>query len=367
MVLLLCERPGVMGDEKDKIATVNKEIEVINAKTENLKKEEKSILNDIYAIELQYEKAVIENNKLKMQLKDTEEEIASKNSEKELLDQDIIKSKENLRKILRILYKMGDNSYLKLLVRIDSFDQLFKNYRFFIVLVSYKSMELEKLKTNILRLTKVKQELQTSHNHLLTLQKQKEGKIRVIRSLKQEKLDLIKKTNNDRQDYLQLLDELRDESTRLNDMIYGKQTKRPPRTLDLDHLKGKLNWPLKGKVISSFGKKKSTRFDTYIINNGINIQPTISSDVHAIYSGEVVFADYFKGYGNLVILQHSKNLYSLYGHCEKILKLKGDYVEEGELISIAGDTGSTTGKSLYFEIRTQSTAQDPLDWLRKTR
>jgi septal ring factor EnvC (AmiA/AmiB activator) len=350
---------------KDKLSTINKEIAQINAKLGNLKKDEKSILNDIYRIELNYEKAVIENNKLKMQLRNMQEKINKKSSEKRQLENEIALSKKNLKKILRILYKLGGNSYLKLFIRVDSLDQLFKNYRMFTALIGFKSEELEKLKTNVMRLNQVRQELQTSHDNLRALQRQKEQKIRNIRGHKRSKLNLVNKINNDRKKYLQLLDELRNEAARLNELISGKEVRRPMKTLDLEQIRGRLIWPLDGRVVSSFGKKRSTRFNTYIINNGIKIKPSGSADVRAVYNGTVVFANYFKGYGNLVIIQHGKNLYSLYGHCEKIFKEKGDNVREGELISVAGDSGSTSGKVLYFEIRTQSTAQDPLRWLQK--
>lgn len=352
---------------KKKSNDIAKQIDDINIKLAKLKKEEGSILNDIYKIELQCEKAIIENNRVKIRLKDTKEEINKKNAEKQVLEREVQKSKKNLKKILRILYKVGENTYLKLFIRIDTLDQLFNNYQMFVSLINYKSGEIDKIKNNLRRLQALKEELHVEYNNLRELQKLKEQKIRHTRGLKQVKVRLINKINNDRQDHLQLLDELRHEAARLNKLIHGKNVKRPMGVIDLAKIKGKLRWPIKGKIVSSFGKKKSTKFDTYIINNGIKIKPRGSDEVRAVYAGEVVFADYYKGYGNLLIIQHSKNLYSLYGHCEKVLKKKGNPVKEGELISIAGDTGSTHGKCLYFEIRAQLTPKNPLNWLRKMR
>jgi septal ring factor EnvC (AmiA/AmiB activator) len=350
---------------KNKLAAINTEIDEINRKLSGLKGKEKSLLNEIYSIELQYEKALIENNKLKLQLRHAGQAIKTKNTEKKQLEKNIAGSKINLRKILRILYKIGGNSYLKLFIRVDSLEQLFHNYRLFTALIGRQSAELEILRTNINRLNQVKQELQASYDQLKSYQQKKEQKVRRIRSLKQGKLNLIGNINNDRKKYLQLLEELRGEASRINEIISGQPSKRPMRTLDLKRLKGRLRWPLRGKVVSSFGKKRSTRFDTYIIENGIKIKPSGSANVRSVYSGEVVFADYFGGYGKVVIVQHSKHLFSVYGHCEKIFKKKGESVEEGELISIAGDSGSTVGRVLYFEIRAQSNAQNPTLWLRK--
>jgi septal ring factor EnvC (AmiA/AmiB activator) len=353
------------GKDKEKLDTIAKQIDDINSKLEKLKKEEGSILNDIYKIELEYEKAIIENNQIKMQVSKSEAKLKKKNAEKKKLEIEIERSKKNLKLILRLLYKIGGNAYLKFFIRIDNLDQLFENYRLFISLIDYKADEINKLKVNIQQLLAVKKELEDYHANIKNLQRQKELKLQEIRNLKQSKMTLIHQINNDKDQYRRLLDELETEAAQLNKLIYGKPLTRRLGTIDLDRIKGKLNWPIKGKVVSFFGKKKSTRFDTYIINNGIKIQPGDSDQVKAIYPGEVVFADYYKGYGNLIIIQHAKNLYTLYGHCEKMFKQKGDNVNEGEVISLAGDSGSTSGKSLYFEIRTQLKPQDPLNWLRK--
>ena len=327
----------------------------------------KSLLNDIYELELKYEKEVIESNKIKLLLSETRGKIEKKESEKKVLEEEIGKSKKNLKKIIRILYKVGGNTYLKIFIRVDSIDQLFKNYRFFMALIEYKSDELNKLKENVARLNRVREQLQTEYSNRKALNDLKEQNIRNISGFKRGKLNLINKINTDKNDYIRLLDELKLEAARLNEVISGKKVKSSLRVIKLSRLKGRLPWPIKGKVISSFGKKRSTRFNTYIVDNGIEIRPAGSDTVNSVYSGDIVFADYYKGYGNLIIVQHSRDLHSLYGHCKEFLKKPGDSIAAGEAIAIAGDTGSTYGKSLYFEIRTNIKAQDPMEWLRKKR
>lgn len=352
---------------KKKLDTIKGQVDAINNKLKNLKNEKKSLLNDIYEIELRYEKEIIENNKVKLQLNDTRRKIDKQEGEKKSLEREIDKSKKNLIKIIRILYKLGGNSYLKIFIRVDTIDQLFKNYRLFMTLVEYKSDEINKIKKNISRLNKVKEQLQTEYLNLKTFSDLKEQKIRNISGLKRGKLNLINRINTDKKDYLRLMDELKFEAAQLDKVLSGKKVKSSLRVLDLKRIKGRLQWPIDGKVISSFGKKRSTRFNTYIVDNGIEIRPSGSGRVKAVYSGDVIFADYYKGYGNLVIIQHSRDIRSFYGHCKNILKKKGDPIMTGEEIAIVGDTGSTHGKSLYFEIRNNVKAQDPMKWLRKKR
>ncbi|MCP5102954.1 MAG: peptidoglycan DD-metalloendopeptidase family protein [bacterium] len=350
---------------KKKVDSIDGQVDAINKKLTDLKKEKKSLLNDIYEIELKYEKEVIGSNKIKLQLTDTRGKIKKKEKEKIGMEQLVDKSKENLRKIIRILYKIGGNTYLKIFIRVDTIDQLFKNYRLFMSLIRYKSEEINRLKENIRRLNEIRSQLQAEHTKLQGFKEQQDQKIRNVRRFKQGKLNLIRRINNDRKEYVQLLDELKYESARLNEVISGKKVKSSLRELDLKKIKGRLRWPVRGRVISSFGKKRSTRFNTYVLNNGIKIRPTGSNRVKAVYSGDVAFAEYYKGYGNLIIIQHSRELYTLYGQCQKFLKKKGDHIMAGQEIAIVGDTGSTTGKSLYFEVRTGLKTQNPLTWLRK--
>lgn len=352
---------------KKKLADINSQIDTINNKIITLKQEKKSLLNDIYNIELRYEKELIETNKVILQLRNAEEKIYVKEAEKKDLESQIEVSKEKLKKIVRILYKIGANTYLKIFIRVDTIDQLFKNYRLFMSLVRFKSEEIDKLKANILLLNNLRMQLQDEYAKLQGFKQLQEEKMRNIRGLKQEKLNLVKKINADKDDHVQLLEELKYEAARLQEVLSGRKVKSSLKVIDLKKIKGRLSWPLDGKVISSFGKKKSTRFDTYIFDNGIEINPKSSDHVKAVYAGDVVFAEYYKGYGNLIIVQHSRDLHSLYGHCKDFLKKPGDSINTGEEIAIAGDTGSTDGKSLYFEIRLHLKSQDPLEWLKKKR
>lgn len=349
----------------EKLETINKQIRETEEKLLKLKKEKKSTLNDIYAVELRLEKAVSEKQGIDVKLQWTEAEIKEKQARKQDLEIKIQGSRENIAKALRVLYKLGRIAYLKFFLRVETFDDLFRNYRLFTALIDYKADEIKGLQTNIRALEKLDNELKEQHRGLLVLKGQEEEKIKSIGRIKQEKEDLLASINSDRNAYVKLLAELKEEAASLDDMIKTRETVVAPGTVNLGTLKGRLRWPLDGKVISTFGRKKSTQFDTYIIHNGIEIKPQVSDRVEAIYEGEVVFADYFKGYGNLVIVQHAKNFHSLYGHCDKILKNKGDKVDEGEVVALAGQTGSTSGKSLYLEIRKDLKPENPLQWLSK--
>ncbi len=127
--------------------------------------------------------------------------------------------------------------------------------------------------------------------------------------------------------------------------------------------KGQLAWPNNGKVIGLFGRQKHQKFGTYINRKGIEIARTGKKDaaVRAVYSGVVTYADTLKGYGNVVILDHGGDYYSVYGRLQKLRVSTGKRITKGESIGqVVGAAGP-----LYFEIRHRNRAQDPLAWLPK--
>jgi len=129
--------------------------------------------------------------------------------------------------------------------------------------------------------------------------------------------------------------------------------------------RGRLPWPTEGRVVSAFGAQVHPRFGTRTFRNGVDIDPGEERDVSAVFAGHVVYTGWFKGYGNLIILDHDNEYYTLYAHVADILVKEGDDVKQGQRIGTVGDTGSLEGTRLYFEVRFEGKPQNPEQWLRK--
>ncbi|MEJ2101775.1 MAG: peptidoglycan DD-metalloendopeptidase family protein, partial [Desulfobacterales bacterium] len=127
--------------------------------------------------------------------------------------------------------------------------------------------------------------------------------------------------------------------------------------------KGLLKMPVKGKIVSLFGKFKNTRYDVLNFRSGIEIQTERGEPIQAVYRGKILYADWFKGYGNMIIVDHGDSYYTVYAHIEEVFKAVGDVVEAGEVMATVGDSGSMTGPKLYFEVRHHGKALDPMQWL----
>jgi septal ring factor EnvC (AmiA/AmiB activator) len=131
-------------------------------------------------------------------------------------------------------------------------------------------------------------------------------------------------------------------------------------------LKGLLMMPVKGKIVSFFGQKKDRKLKITNFQSGITIKADRGEPIRAVYSGKTLFSSWFRGFGNMMIVDHGDHYYTVYAHLEEQFKSKGDPVETGEVIATVGDTGSFTGAGLHFEIRYHGKPVNPLKWIKKS-
>jgi murein hydrolase activator len=143
--------------------------------------------------------------------------------------------------------------------------------------------------------------------------------------------------------------------------IYNTQLPVPTDThLSFKSLKGRLSLPVRGKLLNRFGSQRSGKLTW----RGLFISTSRGSDVKAIAHGRVVFADWLRGFGNLMIIEHAQGYMSLYGNNEALLKEVGDTVRSGDTIATVGNSGGNPDTGLYFELRYQGKAFDPLIWIK---
>ncbi|WP_084066681.1 murein hydrolase activator EnvC family protein [Desulfocicer vacuolatum] len=129
--------------------------------------------------------------------------------------------------------------------------------------------------------------------------------------------------------------------------------------------RGRLPMPVDGHILSKFGTRIDEDDKTFTFQTGVDIRVDMGEPVKSVFRGEILYADWLKGYGNLIIINHGDNYYTLYAHVEELFKQKGDVVEDREVIATAGDTGTVRGPYLHFEVRHHDKPMDPLKWLKK--
>jgi murein hydrolase activator len=127
---------------------------------------------------------------------------------------------------------------------------------------------------------------------------------------------------------------------------------------------GYISMPVSGNIIVKYGKNKHEKYDTYHLSNGIEIETSGSVGAKAVYPGKVVFCDRFSSYGNTVIIEHPKQVYTVYAYLDKITVSKDQNVNKGTVLGMTGVSAVKNVNALYFEVRLNGIAVDPEDWIK---
>jgi septal ring factor EnvC (AmiA/AmiB activator) len=219
---------------------------------------------------------------------------------------------------------------------------------------------------------------ETRHRELATLRSDAQREQAEIDRDAAKRRMLLAKVRDERTYHERMVGELTEATRRLEAFIRDLQArqrrlaKAPPARSAPDTpgagfggLRGRLPWPADGRVVAAFGARVHPRFGTRTFRNGVDIEAVEGKDVAAVYAGHVIYTGWFKGYGNLIILDHDNEYYTLYAHIADIQVKEGDDVQQGQRIGTVGETGSLEGPRLYFEVRHQGKPQNPEQWLRQ--
>lgn len=226
-------------------------------------------------------------------------------------------------------------------------------------LAKARTETLKKLSETERQLVENQQALQAEKQQIATLLEQQKSDKTTLTNSRSSRKNTVKKISSNISSDKSYLAELQRNETRLKAEI-AKAAKRNQVPMNgLASQKGKLPWPIKGEVLHRFGTKQTGHVDW----KGMVIKANYGDAVKSVYSGTVVFADYLRGYGLVILLDHGKGDMTLYGFNQTLLKKEGDKVIAGETIALAGDTGGQPSASLYFEIRRNSRVQNPTAWL----
>jgi murein hydrolase activator len=189
---------------------------------------------------------------------------------------------------------------------------------------------------------------------------------------------ILARVRDERAYHERIVGELTEAAQRLEAFIRELQAKQrklakvpPPKggieapAVGFGNLRGRLPWPTEGRIVTGFGAQVHPRFGTRTFRNGVDIEAAVGREVAAVHAGHVVYTGWFKGYGNLIIVDHGNEYYTLYAHIAGIEAKEGEDVRQGQRIGTVGETGSLAGPRLYFEVRYQGRPLDPEQWLRQ--
>ncbi len=296
-------------------------------------------------------------------LKKVEDEIDTLAAEQNTLEARRIEQAELIGEHLAASYRMSGQDFLKLLLNQespDTFERMSRYHRYFTearleALDDYRQT-LDDLADNRFQLETRAEEARTRQEELKSREKallrEREDRRGLIAELDREMEDKTserKRLEADRNRLEQLFAELSRRATELDGSAFVAR-------------KGRLPWPLTGRVTNAFGQ---SRADGRLTWHGMLIAAEEGTEVKAVFRGRVVFANWLRGFGLLTIIDHGGGFMTLYGHADVLLKTVGDWTEGGEVIARAGKSGGQQVSGLYFEVRQKGAARDPIGWLQR--
>ena len=295
---------------------------------------------------------------LVQQLHEIENEIAG-------LAPRIAQQKEFLARRLSALYRLGALTYMRVLLSIDDRQDPLQAMSMLSYLVSRDSRAITRFQTTREQLRLRYADLADRQRRLRQMQSVVEQRRREVAATRAQKQTLLASLRLQGSESEKQLSELEEKAKRLERLIEVLSQKAGiSAATDIRSVQGALNWPVDGKVVEHFGVQRNVKFSTVTFNNGIKIAAPAGAEVRAIFPGTVLFAQWFKGYGNLIILDHGNRVFSLYGNLKSPGVAVGDRIDAGQAIAGVGEAEDAQFGYLYFEIRQDNKPEDPQAWLR---
>ncbi|MEN1727436.1 MAG: peptidoglycan DD-metalloendopeptidase family protein [Pseudomonadota bacterium] len=297
-------------------------------------------------------------------IEQVESEIEALDDQRSRLESALSEVGQQLAQQLNFVYQQGSQSRLKILLNQDDPRQLNRQLAYQGYLSRRRLDVVEELQATALALESNRIELVTTQERLQRLANQQDSNIRQLGQARQDReaaLEVIEQRVQSQQEELVSLLEDERELARLLDQLAASLADIPP---DADvpgiaDLRGELPRPIGGQPRFRFGERRSGELTW----NGWLIPAPSGTDVAAIGHGRVAYADWLRGYGLILIIDHGDGFMSLYAHNEALLRDVGDWVNPGEVIASVGNTGGVELDGLYFELRRNGDPVNPANWL----
>jgi septal ring factor EnvC (AmiA/AmiB activator) len=348
--------------DEERLAKVKERRTALEQELTRLRGEEKSLLGEVEQLELELQLRTDELTEIQISLKRTRARLDATVARVRQLEASLASARPALAAHARALYKLGDMSYLRLLLSIDRPSDFFRGYRFITTLARRDNARVATFRSDLEALTAEKAELERRTQESIALRTRLTAARRALDAQRARKTGLLTSLVERKELNAAYVEELAGAESRLQELLSGLGG--GDGAVPLGAFRGSLPWPVEGRVRAGFGRRKHPRFDTYTVHNGIEIEAAPGAEVRAVHEGRVVFAERFRGYGLMVVVDHGGKHYSLYAQLAEVGVAPGQDVAAGTVLGTADPAGAD-GPGVYFEMRFQGRPEDPLDWLRR--
>jgi len=311
------------------------------------------------------------------------------------INESLGEQQQQLSNLLKQQYMHGNQSYTKLILQDKNPSEIARDVKYFSYIAKAHAKVIDDMQVNLVKVKELNTKTSAALQEVADLKAKQEAEKKELEKQKQEKSKVVKNLSQQITAQRNEIDKLKRDEKNLSNLV-ERLAKIIPKTIkkkhsriasknnepneeqptqantkneetptnayagsDFANLRGKLHLPVRGEVTNRFG---ASREDTGVSWKGLFIKAPEGNDVKTVADGRVVFADWMRGFGNLIIVDHGSGYMSLYGNNQAVLKHVGDEVDAGDTIASVGNSGGNESNGVYYELRLNSQPFDPLSW-----
>ena len=372
--------PAVAAVEKEmskaqgSLDSIKAELERGRRRFKELQNEEGNYLSRLEQIEKNINSSGKYTILIQRQIDSTENVLVSLNDSLTKAETDLYRARALMKKRLRSAYMVGDANKLQMLLTSGTPSEFIRRVRYFQDLNRYDRRLATSIKESIASVNEKKRSLGENKERLIKLlsDKMREQQVLIAEEAQRRTvLSDIRTKKSAHEAMVAELEEAQSELDALMKVLEGRRKKVKEEeeerraAVSFENRKGKLPWPLRGEVVRKFGNVVHPVYKTVTPNNGIDIAAKKGDAVKSAATGEVALVKWMRGYGRCVFVDHSGGYYTLYAHLDEVSVKENDKVTAGSEIGKAGETGTTGGPKLHFEIKLRAESLNPEEWLEK--
>jgi len=369
---MLAISPSALSDDKADMEKLQKDITDLQKELKKVQGARSNVQQDLQKTETQMGELQKKVDKIQQEINEQNKQVENLNKERGDLEKARAKQQAQAAEQVRAAYQLGQQPQFKVFLNQESPERISRMMKYHSYFMAAHAEKMKKYLDTIAQLNELepqiaqktaelnatKEQLDKEQQELQQAQAQRKQTLAKINSTISSKDKELQDLQEDRRQLQSLLQKVTRATTSL--AAAPSYVPLPNAGEKFSSRKGKLPWPTQGRITHGFG---SSQIEGQLQWNGVLINASAGQQVRAVHYGRVVFADYFRGQGLLVIIDHGEGYLSLYAHNQHLLKKAGDAVSAGEVIASVGNSGGQSEAGLYFEIRYQGHAIDPAEWL----
>jgi murein hydrolase activator len=402
------DEPVKISAAKEDLGDIKEKIEALKKELDNNQAAHKDATDALKDSETAISAANQKLHEINQKQKENKNQLATLKTQSLGINEKLAQQQTQLSQLVRQQYMHGKQSYTQLILQNKNPSEISRELKYFSYVAKAHSALIDDMQGNLNKVKDLNAKTTDALKEVAELKAKQEAEKKELLAQKQEKSKVVKslssqivaqrneidklkrdeknlsnlverlakivppkkhkskriknKKKNDGANGGAIDDEPKENDTKDNNSVVASNDTLPSTDVTGIHfanLRGKLHLPVRGDVINRFG---SSREDTGVSWKGLFIKSAEGNEVKTVADGRVVFADWMRGFGNLIIVDHGSGYMSLYGNNQAVLKHVGDEVDAGDAIASVGNTGGNESNGLYYELRHNSQPFDPMSW-----